>query len=344
MAWFGAIEELPREWICWAHRHEARVVFTTSIPESILRQNTTSRESWARKLVEHVTAVGGDGLNLDYESPVTQTDVSRQEAMTHITHEIQVRLKASNPHSSLVWDFGWKPNVDVRFYPYRRMADICDHVFLMVYDTQSQVWDGPPCVAGPNAPKVNVEKTLRWYGVGDHDKTRNEDTTQVADSLNIPYEKIILGLPWYGYYYHCTEYDPVTERCTIPTVPFRGAPCSDAAGKQIDYPFTMDALKQGNAQGIFDPITLSMKAFVTNVTTGNTTAYFYDSPETIRDKIRYAWEFTQGQLGGVGMWNVDVPDYTNKDQAKAFWQAMVVPPAPVSPGKIGDAVILGAIS
>ncbi|KAL3936745.1 MAG: hypothetical protein SGARI_002423 [Bacillariaceae sp.] len=103
MAWFDAPQKLPRELICWAHQQGARVVFTTSIPESLLQGNTTSQtqRAWARQMVDNVNAVGGDGLNVDYENPVDKMDVRKQDAITYITNELQILLKASNPYSSL---------------------------------------------------------------------------------------------------------------------------------------------------------------------------------------------------------------------------------------------------
>ena len=49
----------------------------------------------------------------------------------------------------------------------------------------------------------------------------------------MPNEKLILGIPWYGYRYECVDpaFDPaVDETCEIAQVPFRGVNCSDAAG------------------------------------------------------------------------------------------------------------------
>ena len=37
----------------------------------------------------------------------------------------------------------------------------------------------------------------------------------------------------YGYLYECRSM--VGNTCYIQPVPFRGAPCSDAAGREIDY-------------------------------------------------------------------------------------------------------------
>jgi di-N-acetylchitobiase len=259
-----------------------------------------------------------------------------------------VELKKRNPYSSLVWDLGWKPNVDERYYDYKRLSDICDYVFLMVYDTQSQIKTGPPCHAGPNSPVSAVEKSLGWYS-----------SPSSSSDLNIPYEKIILGLPWYGYYYNCTSYDPTTEECTIPTVPFRGVECSDAAGRQIDYPYTIKALK--GKEPIFDHATLSMKAFVTTtpVSTTATTAepprvnrnpstsstmtaesrtvaYYFDSPASIKAKVIFAWNITKGRVGGVGMWNADVPNYTNPNEGQSFWNSMILPPTVFSSHQDAD--------
>lgn len=51
--------------------------------------------------------------------------------------------------------------------------------------------------------------------------------------------QLILGLPWYGYDYPCVpdstgqRMSPEGDACHLSAVPFRGAPCSDAAGRQV---------------------------------------------------------------------------------------------------------------
>jgi di-N-acetylchitobiase len=350
-----SFDNIPRHWICYAHQHRSRVVFTTSIPENILRNSTsTEKRQFARDLVDRVESMGGDGLNIDYESTIESSDYDTQKSLTYVTNQIQIFLKSVNPHSSLVFDFGWKPNVDLRHYQYRRLADICDYSFIMVYDTQSQVFDDPPatCIAGDNSAADSVRKSLQWYGENSdkhHFQSRNQGDKLLAPYY-IPFEKLILGLPWYGYVYNCTTFDPMTQKCVIPAVPFRGAPCSDAAGRQIDYPFTIAALKKGNAKEIFDPIMLTMKAFVTTCNDTKSppsqasrfrrakgrhesiqtkvVAYYYDSPVSIQAKVSLAWGYTSGRLGGVGMWNADVPNYTDWKQGHEFWNAMILPPPP----------------
>ena len=53
-------------------------------------------------------------------------------------------------------------------------------------------------------------------------------------ALGIKPEKLVLGLPWYGYDYPCIELTD-DRICSIKHVPFRGVNCSDAAGRQIEY-------------------------------------------------------------------------------------------------------------
>lgn len=60
-------------------------------------------------------------------------------------------------------------------------------------------------------------------------------------NLGVRRDKLVLGLPWYGYVYPCVEDangQPAAEDvdvCLLPPVPFAGAACSDAAGQQYSY-------------------------------------------------------------------------------------------------------------
>ncbi|XP_006109580.2 di-N-acetylchitobiase-like [Myotis lucifugus] len=89
----------------------------------------------------------------------------------------------------------------------------------MSYDEQSQVWS--ECIAAANAP---YNQTITAYD--DYIK------------MGINPKKLVMGLPWYGYDYICLTLSE-DHVCTIAKVPFRGAPCSDAAGRQVPYKIIM---------------------------------------------------------------------------------------------------------
>ena len=86
----------------------------------------------------------------------------------------------------------------------------------MSYDEQSQSF-GDECIARPNSGLYDTAGGLMAYL-----------------KLGISADKLVLGLPWYGYDYTCVKTDR-HNKCYIQEVPFRGVKCSDAAGRQVPY-------------------------------------------------------------------------------------------------------------
>ncbi len=111
----------------------------------------------------------------------------------------------------VTYDVAWSPNcTDGRCYEVEKFADIVDFLIVMSYDEQSQIYG--PCVASANSPLPKTELGIKQYL-----------------DLGISPSKLVLGQPWYGYDYPCIDVRP-GDVCYIKKVPFRGVPCSDAAG------------------------------------------------------------------------------------------------------------------
>ena len=102
------------------------------------------------------------------------------------------------------------------------------------------------CVAAANSPAALVEHGLRqWLELG------------------VPRSKLVLGLPWYAYDYPCQPaggsyrsgggalMGPGDEVCHLEAVPFQGAPCSDAAGRQREYQDVMQGEGVGGRELLF---------------------------------------------------------------------------------------------
>ncbi|CAG5123935.1 unnamed protein product, partial [Candidula unifasciata] len=186
-------------------------------------------------------------------------------------------------------DVAWKPNVDLRFYDYRGLADNSDLLFVMAYDEQSQIFG--ECLAGPNSALTSAVEGLTAYINGSH---------------QIVPDKLVLGLPWYGYIYPCvwTEGD----LCYIQEVPFRGVNCSDAAGRQYDYGFINVLLQTLPGSCRWNDSSATPYMTYTNFINNQSYQIQFDDPKSL--KIKYDLVSQLG-LRGVGIWNIDSLDYSD---------------------------------
>jgi di-N-acetylchitobiase len=129
-----------------------------------------------------------DGINLDIEGNPSQRD-----ALTSFTQEVNAALKAVNPYSQLTFDTTAHPSASDPGYDFVGLANATDFLFPMNYD---MCWG--TTVGAPNCPIEGVERGLLDYFL-----------------LDIPPEKLVLGLPWYGYNFPCTTKDPIETICNL---------------------------------------------------------------------------------------------------------------------------------
>jgi len=171
----------------------------------------------------------------------------------------------------------------------------------------------------------------------------------------VPPQKIVLGVPFYGYIYNCLngpiESTDSNSTCVIPPVPFRGAPCSDAAGSEHDYrelrlllahnatvprqwdtasqtpwfEFTHDVPTDISTTGTSAPVDSSQSSSSTQPQVRRRAQVWYDDPESLALKYLMAKRL---RLQGVGMWHIDALDYGNDQQARLqtaeMWQTMKI--------------------
>ncbi|KAK7889449.1 hypothetical protein WMY93_025009 [Mugilogobius chulae] len=120
-------------------------------------------------------------------------------------------------------------------------------------------------------------------------------------NMKIDYKKIVMGIPWYGYDYPCLN---LTQEgiCFIEKVPFRGAPCSDAAGKQKPYSWIMKQVNSSLTGRLWDN---QQKAPYFNYEDdkGQTHQVWYDDPQSLCPKANAV--MSKG-LRGIGMWNGNI--------------------------------------
>jgi di-N-acetylchitobiase len=214
MGWLGENQD---DLMCFAHSMGARVFLNAPLPPVGDWGNETKVQEWIEGHVQQALRTHADGTNFDFEDvlPALSPQVSQ---LTNLVARTKQEFNRRIPFFQVSVDVAWSPaGIDGRWYDYKGLADASDFLFVMSYDLQSQMW--ARCIAQANAPLGQVRHGLEEYL-----------------ALGIPADKMILGVPWYGYRYACegTNLSPHEELCAIKdVVPFRDCSCSDASGAQI---------------------------------------------------------------------------------------------------------------
>ncbi|ETO02271.1 hypothetical protein RFI_35165, partial [Reticulomyxa filosa] len=193
--------------------------------------NETALQEWIESIYELTSSNYFDGLSFDYESPMNLT-AFMYDWYTHVVNQTTLYFHSKNPYSQVCMFFllllfcvktiviSWSPyNIDGREYDYLSLGQVSDLLYVMDYDTRSQILD--TCIAGANSPYYTTKQGLDGYL-----------------EIGVDKNKLILGIPFYGYNYSCemSEMESlISKYCPIRFVPFRGYNCSDAAGNEKDF-------------------------------------------------------------------------------------------------------------
>lgn len=124
-----------------------------------------------------------DGVNVDIEGvrhpSSTNPDINFRDAFSDLIKKLRLAIPedkevsvavAANPNG---WSTGWHG-----FYDYKALGEYADYLMIMAYD---ESWDGTPYGPGPVASQSFVERSIHY-----------------ALQKDVPRDKIVLGLPFYG--------------------------------------------------------------------------------------------------------------------------------------------------
>ncbi|CAF1210743.1 unnamed protein product [Adineta ricciae] len=294
--------------VCLAHSRQVRLVWLANYDVKQLG-NATARTEWVRTQVNKVKSTYTDGINFDMEDDIPDGSITADQytqLVQELTNLIHVEISGSMVSVDVAWS---APCIDGRCYDYQGLARVSDFLFVMAYDLRSQIYDLNDCIASANSPIARVAAGLTNY-------------TQVFE---IASSKLVLGVPWYCYDYMCLSLD-VNQTCQIQHVPFRGSPCSDAAGTQHDYQYCRQLLRlNATTTRMIDNRTGGVFFNYFNQGDGKTHQIWMDDPETLMIKYDLA---TDRRLLGIGMWHADALDYSPNATKEArqdtidMWNAM----------------------
>ena len=243
-----------------SHAAGDRVVLTvTDFSQSSLDAITSDPNAGARlsaALISAVAAKNLDGVNFDFEGEGS----GDQQGLTRLITQVSHALHAANPHWQVTMAvYASSAGDPGGFYNIAALAPAVDGFFVMAYQMN-------------NSPVSSA--TAQLVGGGFTEKEALQQFTAV-----VPAQKVILGVPFYGYDWP-TSSGTLTAHATGPdTTP------SDAVITASGHPT------------YWDPATDSSWSSYKVGSQWHET--FFDNPTSLAVKARVANSF---HIGGVGIW------------------------------------------
>ncbi|HWB80857.1 MAG TPA: glycosyl hydrolase family 18 protein [Nannocystaceae bacterium] len=278
------------------HLHLAVTSFDAGVLDTML-SNPSARATAVDQLGELVEMYGGHGVAVDFEG----MDAGNIGDLTDFVEELAARVgEVSVATPAVDW---------AQAYDYPQLAAAAQSLFIMGYDYH---WRGGD--PGPVAPLFGGgawgQYALEW---------------SVADYLatGVPPEKIVLGLPLYGYTW------PTVDD-SVPGV---------ASGDASSILFSDAKAEAAMIGAQWDDVTHTPYYFPN----GNTQTW-YDDAASLDDRI--AWAIEDQALGGIGFWalNYDGNDPELWDMVKSHTQIDEPDPGTTSGGdETGDAESTGDV-
>lgn len=245
------------------------------------------REAFAASCVDFVVAQGLDGVDLDWEYPVsggapgTIHRPADKQNFTKLLQELRTRLDRQGRRDGKDYSLtiaGAAGSWYLNQIEAVKVADLVDHIFLMGYDLHGP-WDTS---ADFNAPLYTPS------GASPQGKSSIADSVQAYLDKGIPVEKLVLGMPLYGYAYQGVSsqnnglYSTYTSAKSVSYRTLKKNYLSNAAYRQYRH------------QEAQVPYLYGSRTFIS-----------YDDAESLAAKAALA---RSRDLGGIGFWELSQDD------------------------------------
>lgn len=269
-----------------AHAYNTRVVLTLTQMKNeeikTLLESDEAQEIAVSKAVDEVKKRGIDGINVDFEYVGNPGYIYRQK-FSRFVEKLSNRMHAAVPSSKVTVSVYASAAKSPKLYDIASLSESTDGIFMMAYD-----FSGPQSErAAPTAPLYGYQEGKYSYDIA----------TAVKDFLQyMPSEKLILGVPYYGYNYPVKKAQ--VNASTYPSWYWNGdraAQTYEVATENVNATVKSDQeYKEG-----WDPIgKVSWRAYKSE-RTNTWRMLFLDDPRSLSLKYDFAKE---NNLAGVGMW------------------------------------------
>ncbi|XP_013397146.1 di-N-acetylchitobiase isoform X1 [Lingula anatina] len=293
------------ELMCHAHKQGARYGLRYVLKNITAFYDTEFRENFTKGLIFQSHCTRNDAINLDIDVPLAQ-DSNDSRLLVSVLRDIRngfddmignfpVVGDGSTTKCQLSFSVPWMPYCfDDMCLPEAEMADIVD-LFIIKSDHIHGVHDwGGNCTAGAHAPFAQILYGYTMYM-----------------SVNMPVNQMVLSVPWYGYKYRCTYFDPKTNRCIVSPKPFHGVNCSYATGERLSLAKILAIKVQYNASRLWHSGYRTPYFNYKNTTDGYMYQVWYEDEQSTWTKYAYSKE---ANFKGIAVWYGDSLEYNSSQK------------------------------
>lgn len=229
--------------------------------------SASSREAFAQSCVDFILEHGFDGVDLDWEYPVSGGAVGNSNRpqdkanFTLLLRAIRAKLDAQGKKDGRTYYLTIAGAANTSYLSKiepQAVAGIVDYIFVMTYDMHGP-WDQ---YADFNAPLYTPSESSPQY------KNSVYDGIQAYLGKGVPASKLVLGMPFYGYLYQGVDstngglYSRFSSAKAVTYDTVRGAYLSNSAYTKHRHATAQVPYLSGN--GLFlsyeDPASIAAKA------------------------------------------------------------------------------------
>lgn len=274
-----------------AHDNGTRVVVTiTQMNNDEIKKFLNDSQAQQKAISNIVSVVKErriDGVNVDFEY-LGDPGGNYKEKFSQFVANLTDEMHQSHKDSHVTVSVYASAMRDPKMYDIKSLASSSDGIFMMAYDFATT---GSNAVI-PTAPLYGYKEGKYWYDI----------STAVDAFLTVmPKEKLILGLPWYGYNYPVNEPAIKAEKNNgyYTSYWYRGRKYSKFVARPHAYAATYATVMKESIpdqEGWDDVGQVGWKAYQEN---DGWRMLFLDDVRSLG--IKYDFAKSKG-LGGVGMW------------------------------------------
>jgi spore germination protein len=255
--------------------------------ESIL-DNDSAQQRLISNIVKEINSRNLDGINIDFEY-LGSPDPQYKQKFTNFSKKLNSELKKQNPKPLLEISVMPRSARNEDIIDFEKIAPLYDYIIGMSYD----FYGSSPEIAGPIAPMTGFKENKYFFDV----TTMYEDLEKY-----IPKEKIVMGVPHYGWDFAVTDGKTIQSTTLPSTDPDSyAAVISYARAKEFKY------FKKNQCQ--FDDYAKEPWCWYTDKKTGVDHQVWFQDNKSIG--IKYDFANTR-DFRGIAIWTLgydkDYPD------------------------------------